>query len=91
MDLGIVSIATTCTGYQAARRGLNRYRKRQLALRANLQKKPTKSAQHQLTERSPREQRHVRNTSHVIAKTTETEAERTSAGICLEELQGNPA
>ncbi|MDT7706404.1 MAG: putative transposase, partial [Pseudonocardiales bacterium] len=33
VDLGIVNIATTSTGYQAARRGLNRHRKRQLDLR----------------------------------------------------------
>src|SRR5919107_431335 len=44
VDLGIVNIATTSTGYRAAGRKLNRYRKRQLALRAKLQKKGTKSA-----------------------------------------------
>ncbi|MDB1090456.1 transposase, partial [Streptomyces sp. ACA25] len=88
VDLGIVNIATTSTGYQAAGRGLNRYRKRQLALRAKLQKKRTKSAKRRLKERSRREQRHVKNTNHVIAKTIVTEAERTSAGISLEELKG---
>ncbi|MET7932022.1 RNA-guided endonuclease TnpB family protein, partial [Streptomyces sp. NPDC005349] len=41
VDLGIVNVATTSTGYQAAGRGLGRYRKRQLALRAKLQKKRT--------------------------------------------------
>ncbi|MEV6840512.1 transposase [Streptomyces sp. NPDC051133] len=88
VDLGIVSIATTSTGYQAAGRCLNRYRKRQLALRAKLQKKRTKSAKRRLKERSRREARHVKNTSHIIAKTIVTEAERTSAGIALEELKG---
>ncbi|MEU3896347.1 transposase [Streptomyces sp. NPDC045251] len=88
VDLGIVNIATTSTGYQAAGRGLNRYRKRQLALRAKLQKKRTKSAKRRLKERSRREQRHVKNTNHIIAKTIVTEAERTSAGISLEELKG---
>ncbi|WP_405484225.1 RNA-guided endonuclease InsQ/TnpB family protein [Streptomyces sp. NBC_00009] len=88
VDLGIVNIATTSTGYQAAGRGLNRYRKRQLALRAKLQRKRTKSAKRRLKERSRREQRHVKNTNHVIAKTIVTEAERTSAGISLEELKG---
>ncbi|MET8509979.1 hypothetical protein ABZV60_36185, partial [Streptomyces sp. NPDC004787] len=43
VDLGIVNIATTCTGYQAARRGLNRYRKRQLALRTPTGTLPTSS------------------------------------------------
>ncbi|WP_405863803.1 RNA-guided endonuclease InsQ/TnpB family protein [Streptomyces sp. NBC_00005] len=88
VDLGIVNIATTSTGYQAAGRGLNRYRKRQLALRAKLQKKRTKSAKRRLKERSRREQRHVKNTNHIIAKTIVTEAERTSAGLSLEELKG---
>ncbi|MFF1396598.1 RNA-guided endonuclease InsQ/TnpB family protein [Streptomyces sp. NPDC058287] len=88
VDLGIVNIATTSTGYQAAGRGLNRYRKRQLVLRAKLQRKRTKSAKRRLRERSRREQRHVKNTNHVIAKTIVTEAERTSAGISLEELKG---
>ncbi|MCX5087303.1 transposase [Streptomyces sp. NBC_00401] len=88
VDLGIVNIATTSTGYQASGRGLNRYRKRQLVLRAKLQRKRTKSAKRRLKERSRREQRHVKNTNHVIAKTIVTEAERTSAGISLEELKG---
>ncbi|MFJ9909436.1 RNA-guided endonuclease InsQ/TnpB family protein [Streptomyces sp. NPDC101152] len=88
VDLGIGNIATASTGYQAAGRALNRYRKWQLALRAKLQKKHTKSAKRRLKERSRREARHVKNTNHIIAKTIVTEAERTSAGISLEELRG---
>ncbi|MER5449946.1 transposase [Streptomyces sp. NPDC002764] len=88
VDLGIVNIATASTGYQAAARALNRYRKRQLALRAKLQKKRTKSAKRRLKERTRREARHAKNTNHIIAKTIVTEAERTSAGISLEELKG---
>ncbi|WP_245797368.1 RNA-guided endonuclease InsQ/TnpB family protein [Mangrovactinospora gilvigrisea] len=88
VDLGIVNIATTSTGFRAAGRGLNRYRKRQQALRAKLQKKRTKSAKRRLKQRSGREQRHATNTNHVIAKTIVTEAERTSCGISLEDLKG---
>ncbi|MEU6002074.1 transposase [Streptomyces sp. NPDC047197] len=88
VDLGIVNIATTSTGYQAAGRGLNRYRKRQLALRAKLQKKGTKSAKRRLKERARREARHVKNQNHIIAKTIVTEAERTFAGLSLEQLKG---
>ncbi|MFE5690666.1 RNA-guided endonuclease InsQ/TnpB family protein [Streptomyces sp. NPDC056512] len=88
VDLGIVNIATTSTGYEAAGRGLGRYRKRQLDLRRKLQKKRTKSAKRRLKERSRREQRHVKNTNHIIAKTIVTEAERTAHGIALEELRG---
>lgn len=88
VDLGIVNIATASTGYQAAGRGLNRYRKRQQALRGKLQKKRTTSAKRRLKERSRREQRHVKNTNHVISKTIVTEAERTGRGLSLEELKG---
>lgn len=88
VDLGIVNIATTSTGYQAAGRRLNRYRKRQLALRTKLQKRRTKSAKRRLKERSRRERRHVKNSNHIIAKTIVTEAERTGGGLSLEELKG---
>lgn len=88
VDLGIANIATTSTGHQAAGRGLNRYRTRQQKLRAKLQKKRTKSARRRLKERRRREQRHVKNTNHIIAKRIVTEAQRTSAGIALEDLGG---
>ncbi|WP_341351843.1 RNA-guided endonuclease InsQ/TnpB family protein [Streptomonospora litoralis] len=88
VDLGIANIATTSTGYRAAGRGLNRHRKRQAALRAKLQAKKTKSAKRRLKKRNRRERRHVANTNHTIAKQIVTEAERTSAGIALEDLTG---
>ena len=88
VDLGIANIATTSTGYQAAGRGLNRHRKRQLALRAKLQKKRTKSAKRRLKARARKEARHAANQNHIIAKTIVAEAERTSSGISLEELKG---
>ncbi|QBI56429.1 hypothetical protein [Streptomonospora litoralis] len=88
VDLGIANIATTSTGYRAAGRGLNRHRKRQAALRAELQAKKTTSAKRRLKTRRRREARHVANTNHVIAKQIVTEAERTSAGIALEDLTG---
>ncbi|MDX2704561.1 transposase [Streptomyces sp. PA03-6a] len=88
VDLGIVNIATTSTGYQAAGRCLNRYRKRQLTLRKKLQTKGTKSAKRRLKARARAEARHVKNTNHIIAKTIVTEAERTGCGLSLEELKG---
>ncbi|TQN30347.1 IS605 OrfB family transposase [Haloactinospora alba] len=88
VDLGIANIATTSTGYQAAGRGLNRHRKRQLVLRAKLQKKRTKSAKRRLKARARREARHAANQNHIISKTIVTEAERTSSGLSLEELTG---
>ncbi|WP_240204325.1 RNA-guided endonuclease InsQ/TnpB family protein [Streptomyces actuosus] len=88
VDLGVVDIATTSTGYQAAGRDLNRHRKRHGDLRAKLQRKGTKSAKRLLRRRNRREQRHASDTNHVIAKTIVAEAERTSAGIALEDLGG---
>ncbi|MFE5594816.1 RNA-guided endonuclease InsQ/TnpB family protein [Streptomyces sp. NPDC056549] len=87
VDLGIVNIATTSTGYRAAGRGLNRHRKRQLALR-KLQAKGTKSAKRLLKKRSRKEARHTANVNHIVSKAIVTTAERTGCGIALEDLTG---
>ncbi|MER6980420.1 RNA-guided endonuclease InsQ/TnpB family protein [Streptomyces carpinensis] len=87
-DLGVVNIATTSDGDVFAGRRLNRYRARQLRLRAKLQKKGTKSAKRRLKQRSQRERRFAADTNHVISKRIVAEAERTSRGIALEDLQG---
>ena len=88
VDLGIANIATTSTGYQAAGRKLNRYRRRQLALRAKLQKKRTKSAKRRLKARARKEARHAASINHTVSKAIVTEAERTGRGLSLEDLQG---
>lgn len=88
VDLGIVNVATTSTGYRAAGRGLNRHRKRQLDLRKKLQAKGTKSAKRLLKKRSRKETRHHANVNHIISKTIVTTAERTGHGIALEDLAG---
>ncbi|GAB3714672.1 hypothetical protein GCM10028793_50860 [Nocardiopsis oceani] len=88
VDLGIANIATTSTGYRAAGRGLNRHRKRQLDLRAKLQKKRTKSAKRRLKARARKEARHAANVNHIVSKKIVTEAERTSKGVALEDLGG---
>ncbi|MGW5876569.1 RNA-guided endonuclease InsQ/TnpB family protein [Nocardiopsis terrae] len=88
VDLGIANIATASSGYRAAGRGLNRYRRRQLALRAKLQRKRSKSAKRRLKARARKERRHATNQNHIIAKRIVAEAERTSNGIALEELRG---
>jgi IS605 OrfB family transposase len=69
-----------------AGRKLNRYRKRQLALRAKLQKKGTTSAKRLLKKQSRKESRRARDINHVISKRIVTEAERTSRGIGMEDL-----
>ncbi|MDT5033050.1 MAG: putative transposase, partial [Actinoplanes sp.] len=67
---------------------LNRYRRRQIRLRARLQAKKTESARRLLAKRSRRESRHAANVNHVISKSIVAEAERTSRGIAVEELTG---
>ncbi|MFE2410925.1 RNA-guided endonuclease InsQ/TnpB family protein [Kitasatospora sp. NPDC059408] len=88
VDLGITNIATTSIGYRAAGRGLNRHRKRMQDLRAKLQTKGTKSAKRVLKRLSRKESRRARDVNHCISKRIVTEAERTTAGIGLEDLSG---
>jgi IS605 OrfB family transposase len=88
VDLGIVQIATDSDGRAYAGRELNRYRRRQIRLRARLQAKGTKSARRLLGRRSRKEARHAANTNHVISKSIVAEAARTSRGIAVEELTG---
>ncbi|MFD0000097.1 RNA-guided endonuclease InsQ/TnpB family protein [Nocardia sp. NPDC127526] len=88
VDLGIVNIATTSSGYRAAGRGLNRHRARQLRLRTKLQAKGTKSAKRVLKRQRRKETRRATDTNHVISKRIVVEAQRTGRGIGLEDLTG---
>lgn len=88
VDLGIANIATTSSGYRAAGRGLNRHRGRMQESRGKLQRKNTKSAKRALKRLSRRESRRATDVNHCISKRIVTEAERTAAGIGLEDLSG---
>jgi IS605 OrfB family transposase len=88
VDLGIANIATTSDGEIMAGRRVNRYRRRQQALRRKLQAKGAKSAKRRLRKRARKEARFARDANHCIAKKIVTEAERTSRGIALEDLTG---
>jgi putative transposase len=88
VDMGVVQIATDSDGRTYTGEQLNRYRRRQIRLRATLQAKKTESARRLLTKRSRRESRHAANVNHVISKSIVAEAERTSRGIAVEELTG---
>jgi IS605 OrfB family transposase len=88
VDLGIVNIATTSAGTVHAGKGLNRVRHRNQRLRQKLQAKRTKSAKRLLKKRNRKETRFARDTNHVISKRIVTEAQRTGAGIALEDLTG---
>ncbi|MGC5023107.1 hypothetical protein, partial [Micromonospora sp. DT47] len=69
---------TDSDGRAYAGEKLNRYRRRQLRLRARLQAKGTKSARRLLARRKRREARHATDTNHVISKSIVAEAARTS-------------
>lgn len=88
VDPGIVEIATTSTGQQHAGRQLNRYRRRQMRLRATLQAKGTKSALRVLKRQRRKESRRARDVNHRISKSIVDQAERTGHGIALEDLRG---
>jgi len=88
VDMGIVQIATDSDGRAYAGKELNRYRRRQIRIRAGLQAKGTQSAKRLLAKRRRRETRHAANVNHVISKSIVAEAERTSRGIAVEVLTG---
>ncbi|MFD6891254.1 hypothetical protein [Streptomyces sp. NPDC059957] len=65
VDLGIANIATTSdAGEPFTGKELNKYRRRQVRIRAELQARGTKSAKRKLKQRSRREHRHATNTNH---------------------------
>ena len=88
VDMGIVNIATSSDGDQAAGARLNRYRKRQQRLRARLQAKKTSSARRLLKKRRRKEARFAADVNHRISKRIVAEAKRTGRGIAVEQLGG---
>jgi putative transposase len=88
VDLGIVNIATSSDGDQAAGARLNRSRKRQQRLRARLQAKKTSSARRLLKRRRRKEARFAADVNHRISKRIVAEAQRTGRGIAVEQLGG---
>jgi putative transposase len=88
VDLGIVNIAATSDGDRMSGAQVNRYRKRQLRLRARLQAKKTSSARRLLKKRRRKERRFAVDVNHQIGKRIVAEAERTGRGIAIENLGG---
>jgi len=88
VDMGIVNIATSSDGDQAAGARLTRYRKRQQRLRARLQAKKTSSARRLLKKPRRKETRFATDVNHQISKRIVAEAQRTGRGIAVEQLGG---
>lgn len=88
VDRGVVNLATTSDGRNFQGKDLERYRRRQIRVRAELQRKSSKAAKRKLKQRNRKERRHNSHVNHRIAKEIVSEAERTGRGIALEELGG---
>jgi IS605 OrfB family transposase len=88
VDLGIVNVATTSDADNWSGGAVTSRRKKNLALRAKLQKKGTKSAKRLLKKRRRKESRFVRDHNHRVSKQIVGTALRTGRGIALEDLTG---
>ena len=88
VDLGIVNIATTSDGANWSGGAVTARRKKNIALRAKLQMKGTKSAKRLLKKRSRKEARFVADVNHQISKSIVATAARTGRGISHEDLTG---
>ena len=88
VDLGIVNIATLSDGTNWDGGAVTARRKKNVALRAKLQAKGTKSAKRLLKKTSKKETRFVSDVNHQISKQIVETAKRTGHGIALEELTG---
>lgn len=93
VDLGIVKIASTAREDGTPVRdwsggAVTSRRKRNARLRRRLQAKGTASARRLLVKRSGKESRFVADVNHQISKSIVAEAQRTGAGIAVENLTG---
>lgn len=98
VDMGIVTIASTATvdadgsnpqpGPDWSGGAVTLRRRKNVTLRARLQRKNTQSAKRLLRNRSRKETRFVTDVNHQISKTIVAEAERTGRGIAVEDLTG---
>lgn len=88
VDMGIVNIATTSDGANWSGGAVTARRRKNLALRAKLQTKGTKSAKRLLKKRARKEARFIADINHRISKSIVATAARTGRGISHEDLTG---
>ena len=88
VDLGIVNLASDSDGNVYSGEGVNSYRRRSERIRAELQRKGTKSAKRKLKKLSGKQKRFQKDTNHVISKRIVANAQRTKRAIALEDLKG---
>jgi IS605 OrfB family transposase len=88
VDLGIQNIAADSDGDSVAGAHLNGLRARHARLRAQLQRKGTKSAKRLLWQRRTKERRFAADVNHRISKALVRKAKDTGRGIAVENLTG---
>lgn len=88
VDLGIVNIAVTSDGDTHTSETIERNRQRMNRLRAQLQRKGTRSAKRHLKKLRGRQARFQADVNHVISKRIVSCAERTNRAVAIEDLTG---
>ena len=88
VDFGIENIATLNDGTKFSGSIVEGVRKKYAKLRADLQKKGTKSAKRKLKKISKKESRFRRDINHKISKHIVTKAKGTNSAISIENLKG---
>lgn len=88
VDFGIVNLAVDSDGTVYSGEPIDRRRARLHQRREELQRKPTRAARRKLRQLSGKQARFQANTNHTIAKRLVETAQRSAAGIALEELTG---
>lgn len=88
VDLGIVNLAVDSDGTVYSGETIETKRQRFAARRRQLQKHPSRAARRKLRQLSGKQARFQSNTNHTIAKRLVETAQRSAAGIALEDLTG---
>lgn len=88
VDLGIVNLAVDSDGEVYSGSDVKKVRERNVALRARLQSRGTKSARRHLKHLSGRERRFMRHVNHCISRKLITKAKDTGRAIAREDLKG---
>jgi len=88
IDLGIVNLAVDSDGTVYNCEQIEQKRQRFTQRRHELQRHKTRAARRKLRQLSGRQERFQQNTNHIISKRLVETAQRSAAGIALEELTG---
>ena len=88
VDFGMVNLAVDSDGTVYSGKAMDKHRERFAKRRHELQRSKTRSARRKLRQIAGKQERFQSNTNHTIAKRLVETAQRSAAGIALEELTG---